>query len=257
MRRSPRFTAFATQKNANQILGRLVVSRIPDINPRPGQPDLFDTRRFHAFFTTSTLDTITADKTHRGHAIIEQVHADLKNSALAHLPQTTSPPTPPQTRSRPKPGCVLSPAPDSPPAHKVALGERLDHTTGILAVLAVVVLSSLVGPVLAYRRGWHLPVVLGELLIGILLGATGVRFLDASEPTFTFLAEFSFGLMMVVAGTHVPVLDVNLQRALAAIARAVLVSAGAAVLGVVLAAVFGATGVPQALRAQHVRERRR
>ena len=32
------------------------------------------------------LDTVTADKTHRRHAIIEQVHADLKNSALAHLP---------------------------------------------------------------------------------------------------------------------------------------------------------------------------
>jgi hypothetical protein len=37
-------------------------------------------------FTTSDLDTVTADKTHRGHAIIEQVNADLKNSALAHLP---------------------------------------------------------------------------------------------------------------------------------------------------------------------------
>ena len=32
------------------------------------------------------LDTVTADKIHRRHAIIEQVHADLKNSALAHLP---------------------------------------------------------------------------------------------------------------------------------------------------------------------------
>ena len=29
---------------------------------------------------------MAADKTHRGHAIIEQVHADLKHSALAHLP---------------------------------------------------------------------------------------------------------------------------------------------------------------------------
>jgi hypothetical protein len=29
---------------------------------------------------------VSADKTHRGHAIIDQVHADLKNSALAHLP---------------------------------------------------------------------------------------------------------------------------------------------------------------------------
>ena len=51
-----------------------------------GQGALFDTWRFHAFFTTSDLDTVTADKTHRGHAIIEQVHADLKDSALAHLP---------------------------------------------------------------------------------------------------------------------------------------------------------------------------
>jgi len=32
------------------------------------------------------MTTVDADKTHRGHAIIEQVHADLKNSALAHLP---------------------------------------------------------------------------------------------------------------------------------------------------------------------------
>ena len=43
----------------------------------------------HAFFTTATgrvADTVAADKTHRGHAIIEQVHADLKDSALAHLP---------------------------------------------------------------------------------------------------------------------------------------------------------------------------
>jgi hypothetical protein len=43
----------------------------------------------HAFFTTAgpaVLDTVAADKTHRAHAVIEQVHADLKNSALARLP---------------------------------------------------------------------------------------------------------------------------------------------------------------------------
>ena len=32
------------------------------------------------------LGTGAADKTHRGHAIIERVHADLKGSALGHLP---------------------------------------------------------------------------------------------------------------------------------------------------------------------------
>ena len=64
-----------------------MVRRIPELNKKKlSQPTLFDTHRFHAFFTTSTLDTITADQIHRRHAIIEQVNADLKNSALAHLP---------------------------------------------------------------------------------------------------------------------------------------------------------------------------
>jgi hypothetical protein len=82
------FTAFSSKKANQQVRGRLVVRRIPDLNHRgdDGQATLFDTWRFHAFFTTSDLDTVTADKTHRGHAIIEQVHADLKDSALAHLP---------------------------------------------------------------------------------------------------------------------------------------------------------------------------
>jgi hypothetical protein len=85
------FTAFTSKKKDEQVHGRLVVRRIPDLNPacKDGQETLFDTWRFHAFFTTTShdvADTVAADKTHRTHAIIEQVHADLKNSALAHLP---------------------------------------------------------------------------------------------------------------------------------------------------------------------------
>ena len=85
------FTAFAAPKKADHVPGRLVDRRIPDLNPKAknGQPTQFDLWRHHAFFTTSdpdVLDTVTADQTHRHHAIIEQVHADLKNSALAHLP---------------------------------------------------------------------------------------------------------------------------------------------------------------------------
>lgn len=87
------FTAFAAQKRTDHVPGRLVVRRIPDFNAEKnkaaGQDTLFDTWRFHAFFTTSdadVLDTIAADKTHRHHAVIEQVHADLKGASLAHLP---------------------------------------------------------------------------------------------------------------------------------------------------------------------------
>jgi len=88
------FTAFTSKEKADQVPGRLIVRRIPDLNAgkKNGQETLFDTWRFHAFLTTTdpaVADTVTADKTHRGHAIIEQVHADLKNSALAHLPSAS------------------------------------------------------------------------------------------------------------------------------------------------------------------------
>src|SRR3954471_2689086 len=85
------FTAFTSKRKTDQITGRLIVRRIPELNPKKsdGQEALFDTWRFHAFFTTTdpdTRDTVAADQTHRRHAIIENVHADLKASALAHLP---------------------------------------------------------------------------------------------------------------------------------------------------------------------------
>lgn len=108
------------------------------------------------------------------------------------------------------------------------------------AMLAVIVLAGLAGPLLAYPRGWQVPVVVGELVIGIFLGRTGLGHLDASDPTFSFLADIGFGLVMFVAGTHVPVRDGSLRRSLGpSAARAALVGAGSAVLGVALATVFG------------------
>lgn len=85
------FTAFVSHKKADQVPGRLIVRRIPELNPKQneGQQTLFDSWRFHAFFTTTDpaeRDPVAADQIHRRHAIIENVHADLKASALAHLP---------------------------------------------------------------------------------------------------------------------------------------------------------------------------
>ena len=67
------FTAFVGRKKAERVHGRLVVRWIPELNAKAGagQQTLFDTHRFHAFFTTSALDTVAADKTHRQHAIID------------------------------------------------------------------------------------------------------------------------------------------------------------------------------------------
>jgi len=43
-------------------------------------------RGANGFVTNSTLSTIAADETHRDHAIVEQVIAELKNGPLAHAP---------------------------------------------------------------------------------------------------------------------------------------------------------------------------
>ena len=69
------FTAFASRTPADRVPGRLVVRRIPDLNPPadPDQASLFAVFGFHGFFMTSDLDTVTADRVHRQHAIIESV----------------------------------------------------------------------------------------------------------------------------------------------------------------------------------------
>ncbi len=83
------FVAFTKRRKAEHVPCRLVVRRVKRLAPRAGtgtQEELFTTYRYHAFITNSTLDTITADQHHRGHALIEQVIAELKNGPLAHLP---------------------------------------------------------------------------------------------------------------------------------------------------------------------------
>ncbi|MCW2855879.1 MAG: cation:proton antiporter [Marmoricola sp.] len=105
--------------------------------------------------------------------------------------------------------------------------------------LSVICLVALGGPLLAVRRGWHLPVVLGELVAGIVLGRTGFGYFDAANPTFTFLADAGFALVMFVAGSHVPVRNPAIRPALrAGLVRAVGVGVVAAILGVVLASAF-------------------
>ena len=80
--------------------------------------------------------------------------------------------------------------------------------------LALVCAVALAGPIIATPKRWHLPVVLGELLAGVVLGASGFGVLDASEPTFSFLGSCGFVLVMFVVGTHVPVRDPRLRTSL-------------------------------------------
>lgn len=75
------FTAFASTKHP--VTARLVVRRVRD---RAKLEELFPVWRYHPFFTNSDEPTAQADITHRRHAIIETVFADLIDGPLAHMP---------------------------------------------------------------------------------------------------------------------------------------------------------------------------
>lgn len=82
------FTAFVSKRKTEQVQCRLVVRRVKRLgeNTKTGQDTLFDTFRYHAFITNSTLNTIEADAEHRQHAVIEQTIGELKAGPLGHLP---------------------------------------------------------------------------------------------------------------------------------------------------------------------------
>jgi Kef-type K+ transport system membrane component KefB len=111
--------------------------------------------------------------------------------------------------------------------------------------LSLIAAVALLGPLLALPRKWHLPVVLGQLLAGIAIGRTGLGLVDSADPTFTFVADVGFALIMFVAGTHVPVRDEAIRPALGAGAlRAGVAAVLAAVVGTVIAFAFGTGHAP-------------
>ena len=80
------YTAF--EGTRLEVTARLIVRRVPDLNKSivDGQGALFTVWRYHAAFTDSPYVLVQAEARHRGHAIIEQVFAELIDGPLAHLP---------------------------------------------------------------------------------------------------------------------------------------------------------------------------
>jgi hypothetical protein len=80
------YTAFAG--TGDEVSARLIVRRVPDLNTTEvnDQGELFTVWRYHAAFTDSRFVLVQAEAQHRGHAVIEQVFAELIDGPLAHLP---------------------------------------------------------------------------------------------------------------------------------------------------------------------------
>jgi hypothetical protein len=83
------YTAFTSKPKKQQVTARLIVRRVKRLGTGTvptGQGTLFDTWRYHAAFTDSPLSLNDAERDHRRHAVVEQVIADVKNSAFTHAP---------------------------------------------------------------------------------------------------------------------------------------------------------------------------
>jgi len=99
--------------------------------------------------------------------------------------------------------------------------------------LAGIIAVSLIGPLLAVPGRFGAPIVVGELAIGVVLGNTGVRVIHPTDPILTFLAQAGFGLVMLIAGTHVPIGNRALRKAFG---RGLLLVVGIGIVAVPVAA---------------------
>jgi Kef-type K+ transport system membrane component KefB len=106
--------------------------------------------------------------------------------------------------------------------------------------LTLIILAGLAGPLVASSRRRVVPVVVGELLAGIALGKTGAGLIKADNPTVAFLGTVGFAVLMMVAGSHVPLRHKGLVKSLGRGTLAVLASAGfGAAGGLMIAHVVG------------------
>jgi Kef-type K+ transport system membrane component KefB len=113
---------------------------------------------------------------------------------------------------------------------------------GTLALLVVV---GLLGPALAGLPRLPAPLVVGEIVAGVIVGRSGLNLVPIDDPALKLLSETGFALLMLIVGTHLPVRDPRLRPALGRALVAFGVTAGLAVAGAL--AMAAVTGLHQVL----------
>jgi len=98
-----------------------------------------------------------------------------------------------------------------------------------LAGLALVLLIGLAGPMLATPARLQVPVVVGEMVLGVLAGRTGLNWIHPDDQVLSFLASAGFALVMLVTGSHVPIRSIGLK---AQLGRGTVLAVGVGVLAV-------------------------
>lgn len=78
-------------------------------------------------------------------------------------------------------------------------------------ILAVIVLAGLGGPLLGMLGRHFVPVVVGEIIAGIVVGPAVLDAVHPTGATISFLGEIGFAMLMFTAGMHLPLRDRRLM----------------------------------------------
>jgi Kef-type K+ transport system membrane component KefB len=110
--------------------------------------------------------------------------------------------------------------------------------------LALIGVCALAGPLASALARGALPVVVGEILAGVLIGRSGLHAIDPENATLAFLTEIGFAMLMFSAGMSVPLRDPSLRVALGRGATLAGLVAGFAVGGGLAVSRIGGAGHP-------------
>jgi len=116
-----------------------------------------------------------------------------------------------------------------------------------MGVLAVIVAAGLLGPVLAMFKRFPIPIVVGEIIAGYLIGPDVLKLVDPDEPLVIILHDAGFALLMFTVGLHLRLHDPALRRGAP---RALLAIAATGILAVpvaLLIANYSGLGNPAAI----------
>jgi Kef-type K+ transport system membrane component KefB len=88
------------------------------------------------------------------------------------------------------------------------------NTARFFEQLTLLVAVGLLGPLLSAIPKLALTTVIGELLAGVLIGTTGLRWIDASAQPFPLFYALGFAMLMLSAGTHLNIGSPSLRAGL-------------------------------------------
>jgi Kef-type K+ transport system membrane component KefB len=83
-----------------------------------------------------------------------------------------------------------------------------------LNLIAVIMTAALLGPVLSLLTGGAVPVVVGEVVAGVILGKTWLGVLNPDKSDLALLYTLGFATLMFAVGTRVPLRDERVRSAI-------------------------------------------